>query len=82
MQKQNQTVLNSNSVATPSDTAAQRVVKSGRGGEARLPFTVRVVDDDESLARALRIRQEAYQRRVPDFARTMDQPEPYDREPG
>jgi hypothetical protein len=50
--------------------------------EARLPFTIRVVADDDALERALRVRQSAYMRHVPDFARTMHQPEPYDREPG
>ncbi|MFM0339054.1 hypothetical protein [Paraburkholderia fungorum] len=50
--------------------------------EARLPFTVRVVDNDEALSRALKMRQAAYLRHVPEFARTMDQEEPYDRDPG
>ena len=63
-------------------TAAPPAVPLWGGREARLPFTVRVVDDDETLARALRVRQAAYQRHVPEFARTMDQPEPYDRDPG
>ncbi len=49
---------------------------------ARLPFTVRVVDNDEALARALAMRQAAYHRHVPEFARNMDQAEPYDRDPG
>ncbi|KWN05143.1 hypothetical protein WT83_30010 [Burkholderia territorii] len=48
----------------------------------RLPFAVRVVTDGDSLKRALQIRQAAYQRHVPDFARTMDQPETYDSDPG
>ncbi|WP_368622244.1 hypothetical protein [Paraburkholderia sp. BR13444] len=50
--------------------------------EARLPFTVRVVADDEALARALAVRQKAYMRHVPDFASTMHIPEKYDREEG
>lgn len=49
---------------------------------ARLPFTVRVVDNEEALARALAMRQAAYRRHVPEFAKTMDQAEPYDRDPG
>ncbi len=48
----------------------------------RLPFAVRVVTDGDSLKRALQIRQAAYQRHVPDFASTMDQPETYDSDPG
>ncbi|MEZ0606667.1 hypothetical protein ACAX43_31800 [Paraburkholderia sp. IW21] len=55
---------------------------SRRKAEARLPFTVRVVDNDEALLRALRMRQAAYHRHVPEFARTMDREEPYDRDPG
>ncbi len=47
----------------------------------RLPFTVRVVADEDALQRALRMRKAAYQRHVPDFASTMDQPESYDSDP-
>jgi hypothetical protein len=50
--------------------------------EGRLPFTVRVVADDEALERALKMRQAAYHRHVPEFARTMAEPESYDRDPG
>ncbi|WP_086919139.1 hypothetical protein [Paraburkholderia hospita] len=50
--------------------------------EARLPFRIRVVADDDALERALKMRQNAYMRHVPDFARTMNEAEPYDREPG
>jgi hypothetical protein len=68
--------------STAAKTLAQPNIPLSGGREARLPFTVRVVDDDEALARALRMRQAAYHRHVPEFARTMDQPEPYDRDPG
>jgi hypothetical protein len=50
--------------------------------EARLPFKVRVVANEDALASALMIRKSAYERHVPEFAKTMDQPEPYDRDPG
>lgn len=50
--------------------------------EARLPFRVRVVDEEGALESALKIRKSAYERHVPDFARSMDQPEQYDRDPG
>jgi hypothetical protein len=66
----------------PAVTATQSGVSLAGGRGARLPFTVRVVDDDDALERALRLRQAAYQRHVPEFAQTMDQPEPYDRDPG
>jgi hypothetical protein len=61
---------------------AQFGMPSATRREARLPFTVRVVANDRALEQALRIRQTAYQRHVPEFARMMGHPEPYDREPG
>jgi hypothetical protein len=66
----------------PHSNSARSTPPSVARHEARLPFTVRVVADDEALERALKMRQAAYQRHVPEFARTMDQPESYDREPG
>jgi hypothetical protein len=50
--------------------------------EGRLPFTIRVVADDDALERALKMRQAAYQRHVPEFAQTMTEAESYDRDPG
>jgi hypothetical protein len=82
MSQNKHAVPTANHTATSSVIAAPRAIRLREGGNSRLPFTVRVVDDNESLASALRIRQAAYQRHVPDFARTMDQPESYDREPG
>jgi hypothetical protein len=68
--------------SNPAPTGYRSDTPSTSRSEARLPFTVRVVDNDEALASALRMRQAAYQRHVPEFARTMDQEEPYDRDPG
>ena len=85
MPEKKQAIRAADLTTTPSMravTAAPPVVPLWGGREARLPFTVRVVDDDETLARALRMRQAAYQRHVLEFARTLDQPEPYDRDPG
>ncbi|MCK9512776.1 MAG: hypothetical protein M0R28_16315 [Pigmentiphaga sp.] len=48
----------------------------------RLPFTVRVVDDPSSLGKAVRLRQTAYGRHVPELARQLHQPEPHDFAPG
>src|SRR5271163_4670034 len=79
------TRFSSPSYLPPAPAAQPTVARSTRPvtrQEARLPFTVRVVADDEALERALKMRQAAYQRHVPEFARTMDQPESYDREPG
>jgi hypothetical protein len=46
----------------------------------RLPFTVRRVDSEDALWKAVRIRQAAYARHVPDFARTLAIPEASDYE--
>jgi hypothetical protein len=50
--------------------------------EERLPFTIRVVKDEGALAKAVRIRQAADGRHVPELARTLGAPESYDVEPG
>jgi hypothetical protein len=44
----------------------------------RLPFTVRRVDTEDALWKAVGIRQAAYARHVPDFARTLARPEACD----
>jgi hypothetical protein len=44
----------------------------------RLPFTIRRVEDDDSLWKAVRIRYAAYARHVPEFARTLALPEDAD----
>jgi hypothetical protein len=44
----------------------------------RLPFTVRRVENEDSLAKAVRIRHAAYARHLPDFARTLAAPEACD----
>lgn len=46
----------------------------------RLPFTVRRVDTEDSLWKAIGIRHAAYARHVPDFARTLAAPEACDYE--
>jgi hypothetical protein len=43
-----------------------------------LPFTVRRVEDEESLWKAVQMRYAAYARHVPDFARTLSLPEASD----
>lgn len=48
----------------------------------RLPFTVSVVKDEEALRRAVKIRQSAYGRHVPELASQLGSPESYDYEPG
>jgi GNAT superfamily N-acetyltransferase len=44
----------------------------------RLPFTVRRVESEDSLNKAVRIRHAAYARHLPDFARTLAMPEACD----
>jgi hypothetical protein len=44
----------------------------------RLPFTIRRVDTDDSLRKAVAIRHAAYARHVPDFARSLAVPEACD----
>jgi len=44
----------------------------------RLPFTIRRVDNETSLQKAVRIRHAAYDRHVPEFARTLLLPEACD----
>jgi hypothetical protein len=46
----------------------------------RLPFTIRVVADEDSLHKAVRVRQAAYARHLPEFARTLGLPEDGDYE--
>lgn len=50
--------------------------------EERLPFTVRLVHDQEDLAKAVHIRHAAYARHVPTFADTLRFPEASDFEDG
>jgi GNAT superfamily N-acetyltransferase len=44
----------------------------------RLPFTIRRVETEDSLRKAVGIRHAAYARHVPDFARTLSAPEACD----
>ncbi|MGF6273107.1 hypothetical protein ABIB38_001465 [Massilia sp. UYP11] len=50
------------------------------GATERLPFTVRRVETEADLLKAVRIRHAAYARHVPDFARSLAQPEAADYE--
>lgn len=50
--------------------------------EERLPFTVRIVQTDSELAKAVQIRHSAYARHVPEFAESLTRPEPLDYENG
>ena len=44
----------------------------------RLPFTIKRVQSDEDLWKAVKVRHAAYARHIPEFARTLDAPEECD----
>jgi len=50
--------------------------------EERLPFTVRLVRNDDDLRKAVSIRHSAYARHVPEFAQTLKAPEASDYDEG
>lgn len=50
--------------------------------EELLPFTVRLVRNDEDLSKAVQIRHSAYARHLPEFADTLKNPESADAEDG
>lgn len=50
--------------------------------QERLPFTVRVVSNDEDLSKAVSIRAAAYGRHMPEFGEKLRTPETIDAEPG
>ena len=50
--------------------------------EEVLPFTVRLVGDDQDLSKAVQIRHSAYARHLPTFAETLKTPESADSEEG
>jgi hypothetical protein len=50
--------------------------------EERLPFTVKLVGNEDDLRKAVRIRHAAYSRHLPSFAETLKSPESTDAENG
>ena len=67
-------------VFNPSKASRPRTARAPVAGGAieRLPFTVRRVETEADLLKAVRIRHAAYARHVPDFARSLAQPEAAD----
>lgn len=67
-------------VFNPSKASRPRTARAPSAGGAieRLPFTVRRVETEADLLKAVRIRHAAYARHVPDFARSLAQPEAAD----
>lgn len=66
------------------ETLSPRVDVSPRPimAEELLPFTVRIVSDDEAMGKAVQIRHAAYSRHLPEFAETLKRPEADDTEQG
>lgn len=62
--------------------ARAQVQDEARPSEERLPFTVRVVQNDSDLSKAVSIRAEAYARHMPEFGEKLRTPELIDAEPG
>ena len=60
----------------------KRALQRVRMEEERLPFTVKVVRGDNALEKAVRIRQAAYARHVPEFAAKLGAPEANDHDQG
>jgi hypothetical protein len=69
-----------NSPLAAAVTGAERAAAAVRVATERLPFTVRRVEDEESLWKAVQVRHAAYARHVPEFARTLALPEDADYE--
>jgi hypothetical protein len=66
--------MRQNSVLRP----AHAPVRGSAKQIERLPFTIRRVDNEADLWKAVRVRHAAYQRHVPDFARQLVRPEACD----
>jgi len=62
--------------------AATGLVLRAASNEEWLPFTIEVVDSAEALQAAVRVRQAAYARHLPQFSASLVEPEPADLEPG
>jgi hypothetical protein len=67
-------------VSTPAHLRAVREARTAGCPAERLPFTIRRVETEADLLKAVRIRHAAYARHVPDFARSLAQPEAADYE--
>ncbi|MFN3790308.1 N-acyl amino acid synthase FeeM domain-containing protein [Massilia sp.] len=68
-------------VSHPADAArATREARAAGRAIERLPFTIRRVETEADLLKAVKIRHAAYARHVPDFARSLALPEAADYE--
>ena len=62
--------------------AAQCIEEQAHKREETLPFTVRIVQNEDDLAKAIRVRHSAYARHLPVLAETLREPEALDRAKG
>lgn len=60
------------------EASSNEIRVRGAQKEERLPFTIRRVDNEVDLQKAVRVRNAAYARHVPSFARTLISPEAAD----
>lgn len=69
-------------VSNPAGSPARAAREARAAGRAieRLPFTIRRVETEADLLKAVKIRHAAYARHVPEFARSLAQPEAADYE--
>jgi hypothetical protein len=68
------------SLTSPRAFASAQAEQRAELPSERLPFTIRRVDSEDSLKKAVAVRHAAYARHVPDFARSLALPEAYDYE--
>ncbi|WP_211472693.1 N-acyl amino acid synthase FeeM domain-containing protein [Collimonas humicola] len=78
--KHDHTVITSGHVNDDDSTQPSASSKSAMAAlrEQRLPFTIRIVNDEQALQKAVRIRHAAYSRHLPELARNLSQFEPAD----
>jgi len=77
--------LSQANIITQGSAAAIRPFGDAHGAQQaieRLPFTIRRVDTEADLLKAVAVRHAAYARHIPDFARSLELPEEADYEGG
>ncbi|MDB5745760.1 MAG: hypothetical protein JWP72_608 [Massilia sp.] len=75
--------LSQANVVTQGNATSMGPVGNAQGAQKaieRLPFTIRRVENEDDLLKAVRVRYDAYARHIPDFARSLALPEAADYE--
>ena len=73
--------MESSTILFPANPQQATTTKGGAGfamATERLPFTIRRVETEDSLRKAVQIRHDAYARHLPEFAHTLATPEACD----